>query len=109
MRTQYGEGSNEFSIIEEDSSNDDYVYYGENKVLDYKLHERFFRMLGHDGNTPESGGSDNKTAVTLKPDTEGLLVPHLYSRPIFTISMRLILIQPTLHVKYWPSWNLYSG
>ena len=66
MRTQYGEGSNEFSIIEEDPSNDDYVYYGENKVLDYKLHERFFRMLGHhDGNTPESGGSDNKTAVPL--------------------------------------------
>lgn len=74
MRAQYGEGTKEFSMIEEDPSNDDYVYYGENKVLDYKLHERFFRMLGHhDGNTPESGGSDNKTAVTLKPDTEGLV------------------------------------
>ena len=74
MRVQYGEATEEFSMIEEDPSNDDYVYYGENKVLDYKLHERFFRMLGHhDGNTPESGGSDNKTAVTLKPDTEGLV------------------------------------
>jgi cell surface protein SprA len=74
MRAQYGEGTEEFSMIQEDPSNDDYVYYGENKVLDFKLHERFFRMLGHhDGNTPESGGSDNKTAVTLKPDTEGLV------------------------------------
>lgn len=74
MRTSYGEGSEEFQAIEADPSNDDYVYYSETGVRDQKLNRRFFRLLGyHDGNTPESGGSDNKTAITLKPDSEGLV------------------------------------
>jgi cell surface protein SprA len=74
MREQYGESSPEFEAIEADPSNDDYVYYGENKVRDLPLKDRFYRLLGyHDGNTPESGGSDNKTAITLKPDSEGLI------------------------------------
>ena len=74
MRVQYGEATEEFSMIEEDPSNGDYVYYGENKVLDYKLLRTLFSYVSqYDGNTPESGGSDNKTAVTLKPDTEGLV------------------------------------
>lgn len=74
MREQYGESSPEFEAIAADPSNDDYVYYGETKVRDLPLKDRFYRLLGyHDGNTPESGGSDNKTAITLKPDTEGLI------------------------------------
>tara|TARA_Y100001935_G_scaffold255672_1_gene271283 strand:- start:91519 stop:98805 length:7287 start_codon:yes stop_codon:yes gene_type:complete len=74
MREQYGEGSEEFTAIEEDPANDDYVYYSQNSVIDRPLNERFFRMLGYpDGNTPESGNSEGKTAVTLKPDTEGLV------------------------------------
>jgi len=74
MRVQYGEGSAEFEAIQSDPSNDDYVYYGQTQVRDLPLKERFYRLLGyHDGNTPESGGSDNKTAITLRPDTEGLV------------------------------------
>ncbi len=74
MRIQYGEGSAEFEAIEQDPSNDDYAYYNQNSVRNLPLNQRFWRLLGyHDGNTPESGGSDNKTAITLKPDTEGLI------------------------------------
>ncbi len=74
MRSQYGEGSEEFEAIFADPSNDDYVYYNQNSVQDLPLNERFFRLLGyHDGNTPESGSADNKTAITLRPDSEGLV------------------------------------
>lgn len=74
MRAQYGEGSAEFEAIETDPSNDDYVYYNQTSAKELPLNQRFWRLLGyHDGNTPESGGSDNKTAITLKPDTEGLI------------------------------------
>ncbi len=74
MRTAYGEDSEEFKKIEADPSNDDYVYYGESKVDDLKLHERFHRLRGyHEGNTPVSGGE--KRAITLKPDKEGLITP----------------------------------
>ncbi|MCG8372638.1 MAG: cell surface protein SprA [Balneolales bacterium] len=74
MRISYGEGSEEFQRILEDPSNDDYVYYGENSVSNLNLNERFFRLLGyHDGNTPESGSGDGRTAITLRPDTEGLV------------------------------------
>lgn len=74
IRTSYGEGSEMFQSVEADPSNDDYVYYAQNSIVDLPLHERFHRMLGyHDGNTPESGAADNKTAITLRPDTEGLV------------------------------------
>ena len=74
MRNQYGAGSSQFEAIQSDPSNDDYVYYNQNSIRDLPLNERFFRLLGyHDGNTPESGSSDNKTAISLKPDTEGLV------------------------------------
>ncbi len=75
IRVNYGESSEMYQSVAEDPSNDNYVYYNENKARNMPLlKDRFYRMLGyHDGNTPESGGSDNKTAVTLKPDTEGLV------------------------------------
>lgn len=74
MRLSYGEDSDEFQAILNDPSNDDYVYYNQNGQEGLSITERFHRMLGyHDGNTPESGRSDNKTAITLKPDTEGLV------------------------------------
>ncbi len=74
IRDSYGEGSEMLEQVEADPSNDDYVYYGESKVRELNLNERFFRMLGyHDGNTPESSSSSDKTAITLKPDTEGLV------------------------------------
>lgn len=74
VRNDYGEGSVMFEQVQADPSNDDYVYYAENKASELPLHEKFHRMLGyHDGNTPESGSSDNKTAITLRPDTEGLV------------------------------------
>ncbi|MEX0719199.1 MAG: cell surface protein SprA [Balneolaceae bacterium] len=72
MRVVYGEDSDEFRDILADPSNDDYVYYGESKVQDLPLQERFYRLLGyHEGNTPEAGG--DKIAITSKPDSEGLV------------------------------------
>lgn len=74
IRDSYGEGSDMLAQVEADPSNDDYVYYGESKVRELNLNERFHRMLGyHDGNTPESSTNSDKTAITLKPDTEGLV------------------------------------
>ncbi len=74
IRTDYGEGSEMLAAVEADPSNDDYVYYNQSIVRDLELNERFFRMLGyHDGNTPESSTNSDKTAITLKPDTEGLV------------------------------------
>lgn len=72
--TSYGADSEMALDVQADPSNDDYVYYAESQVRDLKLNERFHRMLGyHDGNTPESNGSGDKTAITLRPDTEGLV------------------------------------
>ncbi|MBD3615554.1 MAG: cell surface protein SprA [Gracilimonas sp.] len=72
MRVVYGEGSSEFSEILADPSNDDYVFYGESKVQNLPLHERFHRVLGyHEGNTPIAGG--DKRAITPRPDSEGLV------------------------------------
>lgn len=74
MRNSYGEDSPEFQAILEDPSNDNYMYYGEDKARSLPVNERFFRLLGyHEGNTPESGNSEGQTAITLKPDTEGLV------------------------------------
>lgn len=76
IRDSYGAGSEMLQMVEQDPSNDDYVYYQQDIVVDRPLQERFYRMLGyHDGNTPENTGSNNKTAITLKPDTEGLVSP----------------------------------
>lgn len=72
MRVQYGEESDEFASIFADPSNDDYVYYGESKVQNLPLQDRFYRLYGyHEGNTPASGGE--KRASTTRPDTEGLI------------------------------------
>jgi cell surface protein SprA len=75
IRDSYGEGSDMLAAVEADPSNDDYVYYQQDEVADKPLHERFFRVMGyHDGNTPENtNGNNNKRAITLKPDTEGLV------------------------------------
>ena len=76
MRTQFGSNSPEFNAIQQDPSNDDYVYYGEEQLSDLPLNERFHRMYGfHDGNTPSNTG--DKRAVTNKPDTEGLITPSI--------------------------------
>lgn len=74
MRQQFGENSPEFQQIEQDPSNDDYIFYGENQVQDRLLHERFHRVLGfQDGNTPLD--QSDKRAITNRPDTEGLVNP----------------------------------
>lgn len=72
MRVAYGEGSPAFQAIQADPSNDDYIFYGESRVQELPLHERFHRVLGyHEGNTPTAGG--DKRAITPRPDTEGLV------------------------------------
>lgn len=74
MRELYGENSPEFRRIQEDPSNDDYVFYGEASVQDRPLHQRFHRLLGFpDGNTPLD--QSDKRAITNRPDTEGLVNP----------------------------------
>ncbi|MDZ7682460.1 MAG: cell surface protein SprA [Fodinibius sp.] len=76
MASAYGTGSEEYQEIQDDPSNDDYVYYGENSLAAMGLQERFQRMYGyHDGNTPPNEG--DKRAVTNKPDTEGLITPSI--------------------------------
>ncbi|MGM0546276.1 MAG: cell surface protein SprA [Bacteroidota bacterium] len=76
MASEYGVTSSEYDRIQEDPSNDDYVYYGESEVADENLQQRFTRMHGyHDGNTPPNEGE--KRAVTNKPDTEGLITPSI--------------------------------
>ncbi|MAO64442.1 MAG: cell surface protein SprA [Balneola sp.] len=71
MRVAYGPDSPEFQSILADPSNDDYVYYGEGRVQELPLNERFHRLLGyHEGNTPVAGG--DKRAITPRPDSEGL-------------------------------------
>ena len=74
MRDLYGENSPEFRRIEQDPSNDDYVFYGESAVQSRPLHQRFHRLLGfQDGNTPLD--QSDKRAITNRPDTEGLVNP----------------------------------
>lgn len=76
MQSAYGIGNPNYTDIENDPSNDDYVYYGEDQVADRPLHERFHRMYGyHDGNTPPN--NSEKRALTNKPDTEGLITPSI--------------------------------
>lgn len=72
MREQFGSADEQFQQLAADPSNDDYVFYGESKVQDLPLHERFHRMLGFpDGNTPLN--QDEKRASTNRPNTEGLV------------------------------------
>jgi len=72
MRFAYGENSPAFQAIQVDPSNDDYIFYGESRVQQLPLHERFHRVLGyHEGNTPTAGG--DKRAITPRPDSEGLV------------------------------------
>lgn len=76
MRGAYGSGSAEFQDIQNDPSNDDYVYYGQDEVESRPLNERFHRMFGyHDGNSPTN--DSDKRAVTNQPDTEGLITPSI--------------------------------
>ncbi len=77
MESAYGPGSETYQQIEQDPSNDDYIYYGEEQVSDLDLQERFHRLYGyHDGNSPPSNSGD-KRAVTNQPDTEGLITPSI--------------------------------
>jgi cell surface protein SprA len=77
MRASYGAESEEFSMIQNDPSNDDYVYFGEDEVADLPLPERFYRLYGYaEGNTPANNGGD-KRALTNRPDTEGLITPSI--------------------------------
>ncbi len=77
MEAAYGAGSETFQQIQDDPSNDDYIYYGEDQVSELTLQNRFHRLYGyHDGNTPPNNSGD-KRAVTNKPDTEGLITPSI--------------------------------
>ncbi|MEX2462824.1 MAG: cell surface protein SprA, partial [Balneolaceae bacterium] len=74
----YGSGSDKFKRVQQDPSNDNYVFYGESKVQDLPLHERFHRLLGYtEGNTPLD--QSDKRAITNRPDTEGLVNPSTVS------------------------------
>lgn len=76
-RSTYGTGSEEFRQIQNDPSNDDYVFYGEDQLSGLPLHERFYRLFGYtDGNTPANTGGDTQ-ALTNRPDTEGLITPSI--------------------------------
>lgn len=76
MRALYGESSNAFEQIQNDPSNDDYIYYGEEQLEGRSLQERFYRLYGYtEGNTPANTG--DKRALTNKPDTEGLITPSI--------------------------------
>lgn len=73
----YGAGSEEFQQIQNDPSNDDYVFYAEDEVAGLPLQERFYRLYGYtDGNTP-ANTNDDKQAITNRPDTEGLITPSI--------------------------------
>lgn len=74
MRELFGPNHPVVQQIEGDPSNDDYVYYGESRIQNLPLHERFHRMLGYpDGNTPLN--QEEKRASTNRPNTEGLVNP----------------------------------
>lgn len=74
MRRQYGANSPEFQQIQQDPSNDQYIFYGESQVQNRPLHKRFHRLLGYtEGNTPLD--QSDRRAITNRPDTEGLVNP----------------------------------
>ncbi|MEO1021789.1 MAG: cell surface protein SprA [Bacteroidota bacterium] len=74
MRDQYGEESEAFQAIAQDPSNDDYRYFNEDASVNLPFQDRFKRMFGyHEGNTPVSGTTNNRQAITLRPDTEALI------------------------------------
>lgn len=74
MRVQYGEGTEQFTKILQDPSNDQYRYYGESMMEGRQLHQRFHRMMAyHEGNTPLD--QSDRRAVTNRPNTEGLVNP----------------------------------
>lgn len=73
----YGTGSVQYQKVQNDPSNDDYVFYAEDEVANLPLQQRFYRMFGYtDGNTPANNG-DDKQAITNRPDTEGLITPSI--------------------------------
>lgn len=74
MRAQFADRPEMLQQIENDPSNDRFVYY-ENSALDgLPLNKRFHRMFGYyEGNTARADGNSN--AITNRPDTEGLLNP----------------------------------
>lgn len=77
IKSDYGAGDEMTKKVENDPSNDDYVYYGQSKTSGLPLQKRFHRMYGYqDGNSPPNSG-DDKRAVTNKPDTEGLITPSI--------------------------------
>lgn len=72
MEEAYGESSQEYQNILRDPSNDDYVFYSDDRVQGLPLQERFYRLLGyHEGNSP-AATSSGTSAITKRPDTEGL-------------------------------------
>lgn len=75
--TSYDTGSVEYRQVQNDPSNDDYVFYAEDEVAGLPLQQRFYRLFGYtDGNTP-ANNSDDKQAITNRPDTEGLITPSI--------------------------------
>ena len=73
----YGTGSTQYQQVQNDPSNDDYVFYAEDEVAGLPLQERFYRLFGYtDGNTPANNSND-KQAITNRPDTEGLITPSI--------------------------------
>lgn len=79
MRQSYGPQSEKYKEIAQDPSNDDYVYFGQDKVAEKPLQERFYRMYGHqEGNTPANQG--DKRASTNRPDTEGLVTASIVEK-----------------------------
>lgn len=73
MEQAYADQPDRLNAIRNDPSNDNYIFYRDNRVRDLPLHERFYRMYGyHEGNSISSG---SQQAVTNRPDSEGLINP----------------------------------
>jgi len=73
MEQHYSDDPQKLQQIQNDPSNDDYVFYRNAEVRSLPLHERFYRMYGyHEGNSISSG---SQQAVTSRPDSEGLINP----------------------------------
>ncbi len=82
MKAEFGADSPTYKEMDKDPSNDDYVYFDQDKLrqeygTSNGIQPYFYRMYGYyDGNS-EPPNSDGYRAITNRPDAEGLKIPSL--------------------------------